>query len=245
MSNPENGNPTIRRIVKGEDLRALYNQIRGVPYANYLIDAEEACLEERYLDAVQLIEDVRRRYEKSHLLERRGGGEPSDARSEKQTFREQERIQKCKLMLAEFDALVGILRRMELLEKKSRSYNVETDWSEPASDPTIPTGPEVSLPADFVSAYQDAKTPENEFKIIRQHFDAFKVRTEQDILPGSLYYLQSGGRTYLLVVSDSEPIDESVTIHDAFTSKQLKAISKQKFLEQGEKKRLIRLAEKS
>jgi len=111
----------------------------------------------------------------------------------------------------------------------------QMSWPDDAGEGQLPGG----MPAEF----EAAPTYDRQLKVVRKYCDLKEVASDEDIRPDTLYFLRSGKRTYLIRTIRTAPEDEVSSV-SALSGKPVKPLSRQRFLELGRKRKLVRLVPK-
>lgn len=220
------------------DIQELYALIRGAKFANLLQDAAAAAGEGDFSSALQVVTDVRDRYEKTH---RRTLNKDLDEVEVEATKEKAKRLagkqQKYRGALAKFDEVLEVLKR--------RAVHQASQQPASPSPPTgqLPTGPQ--LPAEVLSAYQSTETRDAKFQVVRQFFEVQEVAGDHAIQNDRCYFLRDNDRDYFIRVAAGGAGREDVSLENAITGEHLASLSKTKFLALGKRRRLVQLERKT
>jgi len=108
-------------------------------------------------------------------------------------------------------------------------------WPDEAEKGQLPGG----MPAEF----EAAQTYDEQLKVVRKYCHLKEVGSDKDIRPDTFYFLRSGKRTYLIRTTETIPEDK-VSMVSALSGNRVKPLSKDRFLELGKRRKLVRLAPK-
>ncbi len=231
-----------RRIaVKEEDLEELYLLVQGAPYANSVLDAR-ACLAQKDNEAaVKLLESARDRYRQSNkrILRQEVRATDEDPKDvQRQDRRLKQKQDRCNAVLEVFDDMVSILNRMIRLQAGGkRSTDVPTSSTQTVEE-LLKEG------APFRVEYETAHSTRVQLAVIRRYFEVQRVASRQDINASGLYYLRGKEHTYLIQVKNVAAEGDDLPVQLALSGQPMQPISRARFLEMGQRKRLVRLVPK-
>lgn len=233
-----------RRAFSADDLRELYELVRGSPYANAVVQARDAFEVADFVAALELIQTVRRQYEPRHqrILHQHEAG--ADKKSKKQSDPKTEaRMDKIRRALELLASITPSLQRLAKAQPAAdvadEPVAVRPQPVEEAAPSRIDTGQ--GLSAEFIAEFADAATPAEQLAITSEHCDVSPVTRESEILPGAYYRLQLQGKVHLVRTSATEQINDLVPIRHGLTDQPLKPLAKQVFLDLGRKQQLERI----
>ncbi len=98
------------------------------------------------------------------------------------------------------------------------------------------------FPAGFEREFAQARHSQSQFEIVRQYFAVDFATTDNDIRPGTLYYLRGKDHDHLIVIDDQRPASDTIHLKLALTGKPIKPLSKKDFLRLGDMQKLFVLA---
>lgn len=211
---PDAGKPGIGRVVTTADLELLYALIKGVPYANWLMDAAEALGQDDLQRATQRVRDARTRYEKSRARTLRGDqtGAP-DPRADKKR-------EKYKRVLDKFDEILAAFERM-------------TRWQESRLEAEAEAQLQVS--DALQSELESAGSFEAQLECLRNHYDLRQIESAQEIQPNKLYLVRVKDRAQVLRSLELNVGDDLIAVRSAHTSQQFKPLPRAKLVDLGQR----------
>ena len=218
------------------DILDLYALIRGAQLANSLQDAAAAAGEGDYSSALQIVGDVRDRYEKIHRGTLKKDLRQVEAKATKAEAKRLARKQeKYRGALEKFDEILTVLkRRAAAQEAQKRSSPAPTQAA--GASPVRP-----QLPADVILAYEFTDSRDSKFQVIRRYFEVQEVADDHTIQNNTCYFLRDKDQDYFARVVVAEPGSEDISLEDAISGKRLFSLSKTKFLDLGKRRRLVQL----
>lgn len=203
--------------MKSDDFVELYESLRGGPAANHVLDAEAAFMQQNYAAALKTMRFARDGYHSSRLrvLRDDAAGNPAV-----QTKRE-----KAQRILKRFDTLIALLA--DAVEKH----------------PTPIRHPD--LPDRFASQYAAAATADERLDYVYLSFTVTPVKQLDDLVAGGLYFIASEHKTFCVQVDDPLPDGLQVPMRAVESGKRLPDMTRQQFMELGQRGWLVRLSKKA
>ena len=98
--------------------------------------------------------------------------------------------------------------------------------------------------SDFRREYETASSSRLQLATIRRYFDVRRVSSSHDVIVDELYFLRGKEHTYLIQIQDVTPGGDEMPIQLALSGQLMKPISKQKLLDLGNRRSLVRLVPK-
>jgi hypothetical protein len=231
--------PRPLRVVTPRDLHELYLLAKGSRSSNTLLDAETELGAGNYPKARGLVQSMRDVYYQTHLRTLRADAEEpggKSKRSRRETDKLRKKQEKIQQILARLDMVLEVLQRM-VEREANRSSRSEGDSPAPFRGAVVTP--------ECATAYQAANNPEEEVAAIRASYDLLPVISDEDLRADRLYLLQGSQQTYLVRTLSGPTKEERVALELAISGKRLKAQRRQKLLDQGNRRRLWRLAPKT
>ncbi len=200
-----------------DDFVELYESLRGGPAANHVLDAEAAYMQQNYAAALKTMRFARDGYHSSRLrvLRDEAAGNPAL----------QSKREKAQRILQRFDTLIVLLA--DAVEKH----------------PTPIRHPD--LPDRFASQYAAATTADERLDYIYLAFAVTPVKQLDDLVAGGLYFIASEHKTFCVQVDDPLPDGLQVPMRAVDTGKRLPDMTRQQFMELGQRGWLVRLGKKA
>ncbi|GEM_PF-6845870 len=202
--------------MKPDDFVELYESLRGARAANQILDAEASAAQKDYPKALQLLQNARLGYFKSHQRQLR-----EDATNNRPLQIKQEKIEG---ILRRFDSLIALLEAA--VEK----------FPTPLRHP--------DLPSPFDESYQAAKTPDGQLDWIYRTFAVSAVKESSSVEAGALYFMASEHETRFVMLDEDFPDDATIPMRAVDTGQRLKPFTRSAFLALGRRGWLIRLRKK-
>lgn len=200
-----------------DDFVELYESLRGGPAANHVLDAEAAFMQQNYAAALKTMRFAREGYHSSRLrvLRDEAAGNPAL----------QAKREKAQRILQRFDTLIALLA--DAVEKH----------------PTPIRHPD--LPERFASQYAAATTADERLDYVYLSFTVTPVKQTDDLVAGGLYFIASEHKTFCVQVDDPLPNGIQVPMRAVETGKRLPDMTRQQFMELGQRGWLVRLGKKA
>ena len=240
-SEPERSTPRQRIVVKEEDLEELYLLVQGAPYANSVIDARMSLAQKDLATTLNLLESARERYRQSHRKTlRQDIGEVDEGKkgAKEKARRLKQQQDRCRHVLEAFDDIVAILERMIKLRAGGKEATDLTGAKAATTRLLLQPG------SDFRREYETASSSRLQLATIRRYFDVRRVSSSHDVIVDELYFLRGKEHTYLIQIQDVTPGGDKMPIQLALSGQLMKPISKQKLLDLGNRRTLLRLVPK-
>jgi hypothetical protein len=222
------------------DIQDLYALIRGAKFANSLQDAAAAAGQGDYSVAMEIVGNVRDRYEKAHLRTLKKDLSQVEAEATKEEAkRVASKQEKYRHALVKFDEVLTALNRQAVAQPTQESSS-NAPVQATGKSPVPP-----QLPADLILEYESTDSRDARFQVIRRHFEVQEVAADHTIRSHTCYFLRDNDRDYFIRIAAADPSSNDISPEDAVSGEQLVSLSKTKFLDLGRRRRLVQLCTKA